>query len=155
MKKNIILAAVAALTLSACSMSKPSPSDKAAAVDHPPAITAQDLQHHRYELISVDGEAVNSAQPRPGPTIEFGEKMHVSGGMCNRFMGQGELQNSVLTVKQLASTMMLCNDKQLNKWDQLIGEVLANGAKVTLQNNQLTLTQGKHQLVYQTKDLVN
>lgn len=150
MKKNIILAAIAALTLSACSMSEPSPSDKQAA-----AITAQDLQHHRYELVSVDGEAVNSAQPRPRPSIEFGEKMHVSGGMCNRFMGQGELQNSVLTVKQLASTMMLCNDKQLDSWDRLIGEVLANGAKVSLQNNQLTLTQGKHQLVYQTKELVN
>jgi heat shock protein HslJ len=58
----------------------------------------------------------------------------------------------VLTVKGLASTRMLCSDENLNKWDQVIGEVLNNGAALNLQDHKLTLTQGKHTLVYRLKD---
>ncbi|MEE8728593.1 MAG: heat shock protein HslJ [Rahnella inusitata] len=138
MKKALFILATA-MTLGACSMNQNT------------AVKQTDLQHHRFELLSVDGQTVPAAQGRI-PEIEFGEKMHVSGKMCNNFFGQGELQNSVLTVKGLASTRMLCSDENLNKWDQVIGEVLNNGAALNLQDHKLTLTQGKHTLVYRLKD---
>jgi len=117
-------------------------------------LTAKDLQHHRFELLTLDGTPV-IAQHGGKPSIEFGEKMHVSGAMCNRFMGQGQLENNLLTVKQLASTQMMCSDPLLNKGDQLIGAMLQKGVNVSLQSNQLTLTEGPHVLVYRAKEWVN
>ncbi|EEP91942.1 heat shock protein HslJ [Yersinia kristensenii] len=115
-------------------------------------VSENDLLHHNFVLISVDGQ---SPVKTPGPSIEFGENMHISGAMCNRFMGQGELKNGVLTVKGLASTRMLCSEKQLNQWDALISQVLNSGAKVTLNKGQLTLSNNDHTLLYQLKDWVN
>lgn len=138
MNKSLFILA-AAMTLSACSLNQ-----------NPP-LKQTDLQHHRFELLSVDGHTVPAAQGRI-PEIEFGSNMHVSGKMCNNFMGQGKLQDNVLTVKGLASTMMLCTDQNLNKWDHVISDVLNNGAAVSLKEQKLTLTQGKHTLVYRLKD---
>jgi len=138
MKKTLFVLA-AAITLSACSMNQN------------PAVKQTDLQHHRFELVSVDGQRVPAAQGRI-PELEFGSNLHVSGKMCNNFMGQGQLHNNVLTVKGLASTMMLCPDENLNKWDHVISDVLNNGAAVSLQEQKLTLTQGGHTLVYRLKD---
>lgn len=141
MKKALIIAA-AAMTLSACNMNQNN------------TVKQSDLLHHRFELVSVDGQTVNSQQGKR-PTIEFGENMHVSGNMCNRFAGQGLLESNVLTVKALASTRMMCADQNLNQWDQLIGQVLQDGATLSLQQDKLTLKGEKNQLVYELKDLVN
>ncbi|CAQ84514.1 MULTISPECIES: heat shock protein HslJ [Photorhabdus] len=116
-------------------------------------VSVEDLQHHRFVLVSVNGENAKNQDGRV-PTIEFGEKMHISGSMCNLFMGQGKLKNGVLTVKNLASTQMLCADDKLNKWDYLIGQVLADGVKVTLKNQKLTLSHDNNTLVYKLKDYV-
>ncbi|NHB91073.1 heat shock protein HslJ [Photorhabdus cinerea] len=116
-------------------------------------VSVNDLQHHRFVLVSVNGESAKNQDGRV-PTLEFGEKMHVSGSMCNNFMGQGKLKNGVLTVKDLASTQMLCADDKLNKWDYLIGKVLADGVKVTLKNQKLTLSHDDNTLVYKLKDYV-
>lgn len=116
-------------------------------------VVASDLLHHHFILHSVDGVPV-TAQQGNIPDIEFGEKMHVSGAMCNRFSGQGELENGVLTVKHLASTRMLCADPLRNQWDQTLSNVLANGATLSLNAQQLTLSGSDHQLVYTLKDWV-
>ncbi|WP_431222368.1 heat shock protein HslJ [Serratia sp. L9] len=144
MKKWIPITLAAAL-LAGCGMNQTPPQGK--------NVVDSDLLHHNFVLQNVDGLAVNAKQGS-GPNIEFGEKMHVSGAMCNRFFGQGQLENGVLTVKNLASTRMMCADAQLNQWDQTIGTLLANGAKVSLNGQQLTLTGSDHQLVYTLKDWV-
>lgn len=115
-----------------------------------------DLLHHRFVLVSVDdGPVPQSLGQERAPDIEFGEKMHVSGSMCNRFFGQGELYDNVLTVKGLSATRMLCREPQLNQWDRLIDEVLRNGARLTLHDAELRLSAAGHQLVYARKDWVN
>ncbi|RMN22254.1 hypothetical protein ALQ63_00410 [Serratia plymuthica] len=140
--KKCLPMALAALLLTGCGMSQ---SGK--------TVTEDDLLHHNFVLQSVDGVAV---KPQPGnaPSIEFGEKMHVSGAMCNRFFGSGQLQNGVLTVKNLASTRMLCTDAQRNQWDQTLSAVLEKGAKINLNAQQLTLSGGDHVLVYTLRDWV-
>ncbi|AJJ05470.1 heat shock protein HslJ [Yersinia pseudotuberculosis] len=115
-------------------------------------VTESDLLHHNFVLVSVDGKPPVKT---PEPNIEFGENMHISGAMCNRFMGQGELKDGILTAKGLASTRMLCADEQLNQWDALIGDILHSGVKVTLNKGQLTMSNSTHTLVYQQKDWVN
>ncbi|AHG22542.1 heat-inducible protein [Chania multitudinisentens RB-25] len=144
MKKQIAIA-LATLLLAGCGTGQ----------DNQPSknVTESDLLHHNFVLQSIDGILVN---PQNGqiPSIEFGEKMHVSGAMCNRFFGQGQLENSVLTVKNLASTRMMCADPQRNQWDQTISTLLSNGADVSLNAHLLILNGGGHQLVYTLKDWV-
>ncbi|HEI8864932.1 TPA: heat shock protein HslJ [Serratia odorifera] len=137
--------ALASMLLGGCAM----PSTESA----PSTVVVSDLQHHNFVLQSVDGVAANATRGR-GPSIEFGERLHVSGTMCNRFSGFGQLQHGVLTVKNLAMTRMLCSDAQRNQWDGIITQMLHNGAQVTLQQQQLTLSDSTHTLVYTLKDWV-
>ena len=140
--KSIMLLIVVAIVFVSCGTTQDTKSMN--------PITLNDLQHHNFVLISVDGISPTT----PGPNLEFGENRHISGAMCNRFMGQGELKDGVLTAKELASTRMLCSDEQLNQWDKLIGEVLQKGVKITLDKGQLVLTHGPHTLIYRQKDWV-
>lgn len=139
MRKTTV-AALAVLVLGGCSM-KPHT-----------AITPGDLLHHNFVLQSVDGEAAQSRTDGDLLNLEFGENLHVSGAMCNRFFGQGQLRDGVLTVKPLASTRRLCADEQHNRWDRVIGTVLENGADVTLKAQRLTLSGSGHTLVYTLRD---
>ena len=116
-------------------------------------ITAQQLQHHRYVLETVDGSSVNHSTTHM-PEISFGENMHVSGQMCNRFMGQGKLNGNTLTVDGMASTRMMCVDPQLNQLDGIISDMLNRGAQLSLTGQQLTLTSPQHTLTWKLSDLV-
>ncbi|WP_040155063.1 heat shock protein HslJ [Yersinia ruckeri] len=143
--KKIVPLAIASILLAGCGMNL----GKHAVTP----VTAEDLQHHNFVLLSVDGQTPKNQQGNM-PNIEFGEKMHISGAMCNRFMGRGELNDGILSVKALAGTRMIGADPQLNQWDSLIGDVLSSGAKVTLNKGELTLNNGKHTLVYTSRDWV-
>ncbi|NIH31052.1 heat shock protein HslJ [Hafnia paralvei] len=118
----------------------------------PQTLQQSDLLHRHFVLQSVDGKTIGSDKNRMEPGIEFGEKMHVSGAMCNRFMGQGELQNNILKVEHLASTRMACIDPARAALDPIITDVLSQGAEVSLIKGQLTLKNANHTLVYQQKD---
>lgn len=115
-------------------------------------ITPETLQHHRYVLQTVNGAPLDAT--RRVPELSFGEKMHVSGSMCNRFMGQGELHGDTLKVNGLASTRMLCAEPQLNELDKLIGEMLSQGATVSVEKQQLTLHYRQYTLVYKLAELM-
>lgn len=143
--KKLLSVAFATMLLAGCGMSENKPVNN--------TLSESDLMHHNFVLQSVDGVAANAQQGK-GPSIEFGEKLRVSGSMCNRFFGNGQLDNGVLTVKDLATTRMMCSDPLRNQWDQIIGSVLHNGAKVSLQQQQLTLSDGNHTLIYTLKDWV-
>lgn len=116
----------------------------------PPAPQQQDLRHRHFVLTQVDGNVFRGDAMEPG--IEFGENLHVSGVMCNRFTGQGELSGDTLKVSRLASTRMACIDPQRALLDNVIGDVLQSGAKISLENGVLTLRNARHTLVYQQKD---
>ncbi|WP_435930360.1 heat shock protein HslJ [Dryocola sp. BD613] len=116
-------------------------------------VTAQDLQHHRYVLQSVDGKPLTGIKRMP--ELSFGENMHIAGSMCNRFMGQATLADNILKAKGLGMTMMLCAEPQLNELDRTINNLLTGGAQVGLAQQQLTLNNSQHTLVYKLADLVN
>lgn len=132
MKKRIALLLVS-MTLAGCS-----------SLNH---VNSDALANRNFVLKSVDGVA---AEPHEGmkPGIHFSEDMRVTGVMCNRFFGQGKLENGVLSVPQMASTRMMCVDADLNAWEAAIGQMLTRGAKVSLQQDTLTLTGQDHALVY-------
>ncbi|WP_336295311.1 heat shock protein HslJ [Cronobacter dublinensis] len=140
MKKNLI-PLLAGMALAGCQSTSSS--------SH---ITRETLQHHRYVLQTVNGAPLDAT--RRVPELSFGEQMHVSGSMCNRFMGQGELHGDTLKVNGLASTRMLCAEPQLNELDKLIGEMLSQGATVSVEKQQLTLHYRQYTLVYKLADLM-
>ncbi|VEB97412.1 Heat shock protein hslJ [Cedecea lapagei] len=119
------------------------------------SVTAQDLQHHRFVLESVDGKPLDVKNSQRAPELSFGENLHISGAMCNRFMGQGILEGDTLKAKGMGMTMMLCVEPQLNELDHRINEMMTAGAKVSLANQRLVLKSGQHTLTYKLADLVN
>lgn len=106
----------------------------------PKAVTAGDIASKRYVLQSVDGVLFDSQERTP--EISFDDTMHVSGQVCNRFMGQGVLQDGVLTVPKMASTRMLCPVPQLNEMEQDFSEMLRQGARMQLEGDTLSLSNG-------------
>lgn len=143
--KTLLAFIMSTLLLSGCSSSSQQNSVK-----------ESDLLHHSYTLTSVDGIGIENSSKHPEPlNIEFGENMHISGAMCNNFMGKATLKDNVLTTSQLASTRMVCLDEQRNRLDQIISDVLNKGARVDLNQGNLTLTTPEHTLVYRLKDRVN
>ncbi|HHG8774617.1 TPA: heat shock protein HslJ [Raoultella planticola] len=114
---------------------------------------AEQLQHHRFVLTSVDGQGL---KPGEKPLeLSFGEDMYVSGNMCNRFSGKGKISDGELKVKTLTMTRMLCAEPGLNALDSTLSKMLRDGAQVDLTESQLTLATADRTLVYKLADLMN
>ena len=111
-------------------------------------LSAQDLENHRFELQSVNGTPFVAKEAGKRPELSFGEKMQISGAMCNRFFGQATLQGDQLKAEGLAMTRMMCNEPQLNALDNQFGQMLSSGAQVSLNGQQLTLKSDQHTLIY-------
>ncbi|AXU95428.1 MAG TPA: META domain-containing protein [Erwinia persicina] len=138
--KKIILLLAGALALNGCSNAQTT-------ADAPDAAR---LANRLFTLSAVDGKAVTPHQGMK-PGIGFAEDLKVSGVMCNRFFGQGKLEQGRLSVPQLASTRMMCSDPQLNQWEQTLSTVLTRGAEVRLSGMTLTLSGSGHTLEYQAQ----
>ncbi len=149
--KKILMSAAALCLIAACASEG---SEMAKDLSN---VTAQDLQHHNYVLTTIDGKTYRTAKNAMSPNIAFGEKMNISGQMCNNYFGQGELKNNVLTAKGVGMTRKFCGDKILNQLDQQIGQLLDSGAKVALKDNGqiLVLSNEKTILEFKLKDYVN
>lgn len=120
-----------------------------AAQNGPQQVNAQDLINHHFVLHSVNGTPLSLENNATPPTLSFSEGLHIAGSMCNRFSGQAHLSAGTLSAPHLAMTRMLCSDAQLNSLDNQLGQMLATGAKLSLVNQQLTLTTPQQSLTYQ------
>ena len=112
--------------------------------------TVGDIAPGRYVLQSVDGAAFSNRERTP--EIAFDANMRVTGQVCNRFMGQGTLKDGILTVPEMASTMMLCVDKQLNAMESEFAGLLRRGAQISLEGDTLTLHNGNTRYVYSRQE---
>lgn len=110
------------------------------------ALTEADLLQKNFTLVSVNGKAF-AAKGRM-PSIHFGDNMRVTGQVCNRFMGNGSLKDGVLTVPQMASTMMLCADNNLNRLEGEFGAIMREGASISLKDDRLIISKGATTLEY-------
>jgi heat shock protein HslJ len=110
-----------------------------------------DLMHHRFVLTKANGQDISLDDQAD---IIFGEKMTITGKMCNQFSSQVTLDSDNIKGSGVIMTKMLCNDEQLNQLDYIIEQLIVNGAKIDLTNNQLILKNEKNELIYQLKDLM-
>ena len=149
---NLFMIGLLVVGLSACgnddSTDAASP-DEPAAVEQKP-VTQEDLLHHRFVLKSANDVSYEGKERVPD--LEFLEGLRVAAGVCNRMSGQGELKDGKLVVKQMAATMMMCAEEDLNKLERDFGAVLAEGADIKIEGNTLILSGSGLTLIYETSD---
>ena len=134
-----LLLLLALLLLSACSSA--------------PRFASQDLQHHHWVLDRLDGQAIASRRSNP-PDIEIGEHFTVNGiAGCNRYFGQGHLEDDRLWVTSLGSTAMACPPR-LDQIEQAVLATLMEGATLSGTPQTLILTGKRHRLEYRLRDWV-
>ena len=109
-------------------------------------ITAETLAGKSFTLVSVNGEKFSGERV---PTLAFGADMRVSGQVCNRFNGSGELVDGLLKVGPMAATRMACPPGPLGQLEQDIFALLGAPVVVSLDGSVLTLNQGDTTLVYE------
>ncbi|WP_372763121.1 META domain-containing protein [Pseudoalteromonas sp.] len=99
-------------------------------------VTSEQLKHTQWQLSRVDGLAI---PPSFNASIGFIEALQVNGfAGCNKFFGEGELDDSKLTVNKLGMTRKSCG-AQLDKFEQQLLQALKQGSTVKMQNQRLLL----------------
>ncbi|GAJ75932.1 heat shock protein HslJ [Vibrio sp. JCM 18905] len=124
--------------------------------DNVKEITAQDLQHHNWELVQIDGKNIELKERQQAPRLEIGENLTANGnaGGCNNFFGQAELKNNQLRIEKMGMTMKMCMDDQM-KVEQAMSETLTEWSDITLTKEGLMLKNDVHELTFQLRDWVN
>src|SRR5690554_7346966 len=112
-------------------------------------VTKTDLQHHHWNLVSIDGVKIDLDL---NSDLEIGEYFIINGQAgCNRYFGEAELENGVLKATQLGNTMMACIEST-QKVETPVLKTLIQGAKVINKGKKLTLQGEEHTLVYELAD---
>ncbi|MBD1391399.1 META domain-containing protein [Neiella sp. HB171785] len=143
-----------ALVLAGCALTATDPDAAKGKVP-----SREQLIHHHYNLDMVDGVKLSDMlgqQLETGkrPDIEFQEGFRLAGiAGCNRFMGQGKLDQGALSMAPGPSTRMACIG-ELSKVEQTVFTVLHDGAQIRIKDQQLILLHQDHTLVYQLADYV-
>jgi heat shock protein HslJ len=123
---------------------------KTAAADNKIAdVKIQDLAGKSFALVKISGREYKFKNT---PTLSFNEQSLASGSFCNRFTGQAEFDNGVLTIRQMAGTRMLCLDQAQNQLEADAAQMLMNGAAIGFDGKVLTLTRDSCSLEYRLKD---
>ncbi|MDF9399331.1 META domain-containing protein [Vibrio sp. 1180_3] len=123
--------------------------------DNVKQITAQDLQHHNWQLVQIDGKEVTNADKQKAPRLEIGEKMMASGNAgCNNFFGQAELKDNQFRIEKMGMTMMMCVGDVMDT-EQAFSQTLSDWSDITVTKDGLTLKNDVHNLTFTLRDWVN
>ncbi|MCF6436512.1 MULTISPECIES: META domain-containing protein [Pseudoalteromonas] len=107
-------------------------------------VNTTQLKHTQWQLSHIAGKAVKSSPV----SLTFIEAMQVNGnGGCNRFFGEGQLNDSILKVNHIGMTRKLC-DEPTNKMERTLLKMLGKGVPILLQDNTLIL-KGQPELRFQ------
>ncbi|WP_274015673.1 META domain-containing protein [Vibrio parahaemolyticus] len=118
-------------------------------------ITAQDLQHHNWELVQVDGKNIVLDENQKAARLEIGENLTANGNAgCNNFFGQAELKNNQLRIDKMGMTMKMCMEDQM-KIENAMTQTLSNWSDITLTKDGLLLKNADHELTFTLRDWVN
>ncbi|CAH0526146.1 META domain-containing protein [Vibrio hippocampi] len=147
LSKKYLVPVVASVLLAACSQSDNKASNA--------TVTAQDLQHHNWNLVKIDGEAIQLKNKEQAPRLEIGEKMMANGNAgCNNFFGQGELEKGKFRIEKMGMTMKMCLDANMDV-EQAMSQTLSDWSDITVTKQGLELKGAAHTLTFELKDWVN
>lgn len=118
-------------------------------------ITAQDLQHHNWELVSIDGKDIVLEGRQQAPRLEVGEKMTANGNAgCNNFFGQAELKDNQFRIEKMGMTMKMCVGDVMDV-EQAFSQTLSDWSEMTLTNDSMVLKNDVHTLTFKLSDWKN
>lgn len=119
------------------------------------AVTAQDLQHHNWNLVQIDGNPIQIYEQSEAPRLEIGEKMTANGNAgCNNFFGQGELKDGQFRIEKMGMTMKMCPGAAMDI-ERTFSQTLSDWSEITVTQNGLELKGQAHTLTFELKDWVN
>jgi len=119
-------------------------------------VTATDLQHHRWVLLSINGEALPAAEGKGKiPELAFGEQMQIGGNLgCNPFNGKAVLRDGYFLIEAMVSTHMMCPPP----WGDIeltVQTALGHESTISLDTEKnLTLQTADTTLVFRLEDYV-
>ena len=121
--------------------------------DETDIVTHGDLQHHRWVLVSINGQAVSLGEDGMTPELDFGEQMTVTGSSgCNRFSGQAALRGEHFVIEGLASTRRMCGELA-NEVEGTVLRVLGSESSIKLDSERsLTLESDQAVLRFRLDD---
>lgn len=123
--------------------------------DNVKEITAQDLQHHNWELVQIDGKDIKLTERQKAPRLEIGEKLTANGNAgCNNFFGQAELKDNQLRIEKMGMTMKMCVGDIMNV-EQAMSATLSDWSDITLTKDGLVLKNTQHELTFTLRDWMN
>lgn len=147
LSKKCLVPIAASVLLAACNQNDSNPASA--------AVSAQDLQHHNWNLVKVDGQAIQLEDNQELPRLEISEKMMANGNAgCNNFFGQAELEKGKFRIDNMGMTMKMCLDAQMNV-EQAMSQTLADWSDITVTEQGLELKGNNHTLTFELKDWVN
>ncbi|MBR9874956.1 MAG: META domain-containing protein [Vibrionaceae bacterium] len=123
--------------------------------DNVKEITAQDLQHHNWELVKIDGKNIELTERQKAPRLEIGENLTANGNAgCNNFFGQAELKDNQLRIEKMGMTMKMCIGDIMNV-EQAMSSTLSDWSDITLTKGGLVLKNSEHELTFTLRDWMN
>lgn len=130
-----------------------------ASCDQTNIVTQGELQHHRWELSSINGESVDLAKQRANiPALDFGEHMWVSANSgCAIHSGQARLSEHkiIFSIHQDSSKLINCSAEQKQQ-DLILKKVLNSTPEISINSDKdLFLRSGKVVLKYQLHNYNN
>nr|WP_319536764.1 META domain-containing protein [uncultured Vibrio sp.] len=123
--------------------------------DNVKEITAQDLQHHNWELVQIDGKNLELTERQKAPRLEIGENLTANGNAgCNNFFGQAELKDNQLRIEKMGMTMKMCVGDIMNV-EKAMSATLSDWSDITLTKDGLVLKNADHELTFTLRDWMN
>ncbi|WP_372378283.1 META domain-containing protein [Vibrio natriegens] len=123
--------------------------------DNVKKITAQDLQHHNWELVQIDGKNIELNERQKAPRLKIGENLTANGNAgCNNFFGQAELKDNQLRIEKMGMTMKMCIGDIMNV-EQAMSSTLSDWSDITLTKDGLVLKNSEHELTFTLRDWMN
>lgn len=99
-------------------------------------VTSEQLKYTKWQLSRVDGLAIPASY---SASLSFIEALQVNGfAGCNKFFGEGQLDDNHLTVNKLGMTRKSCGD-ELDEFEQQFLNALKQGVPLQMQDQQLVL----------------
>ena len=131
MMKTTLFALCGALALSACAnIAAPAPSA---------GIAPATLNGTTWRIANIDGQPVPQSGGARAPQIRFADGHLSANAGCNTMTGGYTLNGNVISVDQMASTMMMCQEAM--EREARLGQILAQPLTVASEGgNQMVLT---------------
>lgn len=124
------------------------------ALDSAQQVTEQQIQHHKWQLVSINDNAIVAADYQRVPYLDIGEKLTVTGHSgCNNYFGQASLKENKFKVENLGSTMKMCGEVEVQT-ELSMTKTLMESSDISLDDKTLTLKGPENTLVFELKDWV-